>query len=303
MIQSKAVPLIMNEPHQNVIVMAPNGSGKTGAFSIGSTARVDPTIDEMQIVVLTNSRELCNQVANVYELLTKGTTITVQNFAHAKKKAHIVVTTPGAFLQMIGQRGAPTTKKLRCVVMDEADEFMKDDKSFGDILKIKKKLEGINFQWILFSATFKKEYLDNQVYQLMEKAQIIKLESKKIAEKLQHIKQYHLKCEPRKKLEFIMDVFETCAMTQTFIFVNTKDFAEVIHKKLRKNGLSSYIMFGRMTKEERDDTMQKFRDQQINVLITTNIIARGIDVPQVELVINYDVPTQKVNNKQVADVE
>jgi superfamily II DNA/RNA helicase len=83
-------------------------------------------------------------------------------------------------------------------------------------------------------------------------------------------------------------------MTQTFIFVNTLDFAEKIHKLLRKEGFASYIMFSKMQKEERDATIQKFRNQEINVLITTNLIARGIDVPEVELVINYDVPAKKV---------
>ena len=68
-----------------------------------------------------------------------------------------------------------------------------------------------------------------------------------------------MRCEPKKKLDFIKDVFETCEMTQTFVFVNTKEFAEKVHILLRKAGLSSFIMFSKMTKEERDDTIEKFR--------------------------------------------
>jgi len=112
-----------------------------------------------------------------------------------------------------------------------------------------------------------------------------------------------LKCESKKKLDFIKEVFETCEMTQTFIFVNNKDFAEIIHKKLREAGLKSFIMFSKMSKEERDSTIEKFRNQEINVLITTNLIARGIDVPEVELVINYDVPLKKINNQTCGDPE
>ena len=79
-------------------------------------------------------------------------------------------------------------------------------------------------------------------------------------------------------------------MTQTFIFVNTKNFAETVHRLLRAADLKSYIMFSKMSKEERDGTMDRFRKQQINVLITTDLIARSIDVPEAQLVINFDVP-------------
>jgi len=112
-----------------------------------------------------------------------------------------------------------------------------------------------------------------------------------------------MKCGPKKKLDFVKEVFETCEMTQTFIFVNTKDFAETVHRLLKKAGLSSFIMFSKMSKEERDETIDKFRNQQINVLITTNLIARGVDVPEVELVINYDVPTVKAQGKVIGDAE
>lgn len=109
-------------------------------------------------------------------------------------------------------------------------------------------------------------------------------------EKLKNIQQFVLKCQQGKKLDFLKEVFLTCEMTQTFIFVNTKTFAETVHRVLRAADLKSYIMFSKMSKEERDSTMERFRKQQINVLITTDVIARGIDVPEAQLVINFDVP-------------
>lgn len=135
----------------------------------------------------------------------------------------------------------------------------------------------------------------------MSKAQQIKLKAEKL--KLDHIKQFHMKCESRKKLDFVKQVFEYCEMTQTYIFVNSLDFAEKIHFWLREAGLSSFILFSKQTKEERDDTMAKFREQKINVLITTNIIARGIDVEQAELVINFDVPQKKAGPTTTGDPE
>ena len=89
-----------------------------------------------------------------------------------------------------------------------------------------------------------------------------------------------MKCEKGKKLDFIEEIFTTCEMTQTYIFVNTKNFAETIHRLLLKHGFKSHIMFSKMCDEERDKTIDKFRNGQINVLITTNMIARGIDVPE-----------------------
>jgi superfamily II DNA/RNA helicase len=107
-----------------------------------------------------------------------------------------------------------------------------------------------------------------------------------------------MKCEDGKKLDFIKNIFEIAETTQTFIFVNTKDFAVKVHERLRKSGFKSFIMFSDMTKEERDDTIAKFRRVEINVLITTNMIARGIDVPQTELVINFDVPSMSIGKNR-----
>lgn len=120
-----------------------------------------------------------------------------------------------------------------------------------------------------------------------------------------NIRQFTHRCEPRAKLDFIKNIFDTCEMTQTFIFVNTKDFAEKVHFTLRKAGYHSHIMFSKMAPAERDETIRKFRNTEINVLITTNMIARGIDVPETQLVINYDVPSQRIpgGKEHMADPE
>ena len=116
-----------------------------------------------------------------------------------------------------------------------------------------------------------------------------------------------MRCAPKTKVNFIKDVFELCGTKQTFIFVNTVGFAETIHRMLKKAGYGASIMHSKMDKEERDETMEGFRNQVINVLITTNLIARGIDVPECQLVVNYDVPTKYIEGKggkhQVGDAE
>ena len=95
-----------------------------------------------------------------------------------------------------------------------------------------------------------------------------------------------------------MDVFNTCALTQAIIFVNTKHFCELVQNTLRKNNYKSTIMFGDMSKEERDIVMEKFRKCEVNVIITTNMLARGIDVPEIEIVINFDIPYMHLPNGQ-----
>jgi len=98
---------------------------------------------------------------------------------------------------------------------------------------------------------------------------------------LDHIKQFEYRCKPKEKVQFIMDVFNTCKMTQTVIFVNTKSFAETLHRLMTKNGYKSHILFGNMDYQERDEIIDKFRKQVVHVIITTNMLARGIDVPEV----------------------
>lgn len=223
----------------------------------------------------------------------------------------IIVTTHGKIEHMLRGRRPLNLAKLKCMVVDEADVFLLDDKNFealkniANFKDVKDRSENNKVQWILFSATYPEgseksyEMVQHRMSDIVEKAQQITIKAEKL--KLEHVKQFVMRCEPKKKLDFIKEVFEMCEMTQTFIFVNSLDFAEKIHLKLRKCGLSSFIMFSKMSREERDDTIQKFRDQQINVLITTNLIARGIDVPEVELVINYDVPLKKIDGQIYGD--
>jgi len=125
---------------------------------------------------------------------------------------------------------------LKCIVIDEADVFFLDEKNFEFVNKLsnfKNIKDNKNVQWILFSATYPQEEADKyekvqeRMFKIISEAQQIKLNPRKL--KLDHIKQFVLKCEKGKKLDFIKDVFETCEMTQTFIFVNTLDFAERVH--------------------------------------------------------------------------
>ena len=116
---------------------------------------------------------------------------------------------------------------------------------------------------------------------------------------LNHIQQYMYMCAKGKKPDFVKSVFDICALTQTVIFVNSKDFAERLHEMMRKASFKSVIIFGKMSPEERDEMMTQFRKGEIKVIITTNMLARGIDVPEVQIVINYDVPLMKGSDDKI----
>lgn len=102
-----------------------------------------------------------------------------------------------------------------------------------------------------------------------------------------------------------MDVFDQLSLTQSIIFVNSKDFTETVHKNLTRKNYKSTIFFGRMQAEERDEMMEKFRKGEVNVIVCTDLLARGVDVPEIEIVINFDVPTRRVPNSpnKVGDAE
>jgi superfamily II DNA/RNA helicase len=145
---------------------------------------------------------------------------------------------------------------------------------------------------VLFSATYPEE-VQQEISQVCNEAQMISMKKEKL--QLDHISQYEFECEKGKKPEFLKAVFNTCTMTQTFIFVNSKKYAERLNKMMVDADLKSVIVDGNSDPKERDAIMAKFRTGEISVIITTNMLARGIDVPQVQIVINYDVPFDAEN--------
>ena len=140
---------------------------------------------------------------------------------------------------------------------------------------------------MLFSATYPDE-IQESIDEFCKDAFQIALKNEKL--QLDHIEHYEHRCDSRKKIDFLMNVFNTCSLTQSIIFVNSKKFCEFVMLTLKKNGYKATIMFGDMSNDERDEMMAKFRTGEVNVIITTNLLARGIDVPEIEIVINFDVP-------------
>lgn len=278
----------------HIIAQSKNGTGKTGAFTIGSILRIDPKNPKLQVVAIGHTREMVNQISEVYKKLTKYSDITVDNAVESGKfGAHIVVCTLGKFIKFFDGRVKPDISALKCVVVDEADHFFSDKQNKADFAKLHKILKDRVMgkepltQYILFSATYPEEIFKD-ISEFIEEAQQIRLKNENL--KLDHVKQFKYRCPKKGKINFVEEIFEACASTQTVIFVNTVSFAETLLNVLKKRGFDAYIIFGKMSNEERDEFVEKFRRQEINVIITTNLLSRGIDVPEIQVVINFDVP-------------
>ncbi len=254
----------VNGVHHDLIAQSKNGSGKTGAFAIGTTLRVDPTIMKPQVLVLAHFRELSAQIADVYTKLCKHTNINVTNFTVSGKTegVHIVVTTLGKIhnnLNKRGNSGKLDLSALKCIVFDETDVFFGEDQHLDQLKQLHSKTIAKlphKVQHVFFSATYTED-VKAQIAHFAQQAQQVSLKKEQLS--LDHIKQYEFRCEQGKKPEFLKQVFNICEMTQTVIFINTKSFAERLQNMMRREGFKSAIIFGNMSPEERDEMIEKFR--------------------------------------------
>ena len=181
-IQAFSIPMIMSEPYHNLIAQARNGCGKTGCFAIGSTLRIDRDNHSPQVLVIVNTRELCNQIHSVYDRIIRGTGITLSNFMFNTAPSQIIVTTHGKIEPLVGGRKPLDLSQIKCFVIDEADCFLLDDKNFASLKTvanckdIKNRSENNKVQWILFSATYPEgqersyEMVQARMSELVEKA-------------------------------------------------------------------------------------------------------------------------------------
>ncbi|CDW84494.1 dead-box atp-dependent rna helicase 38 [Stylonychia lemnae] len=308
-IQAAAIPLILKKDekgnYEHLIIQSNFGSGKTGAYTIGSLLRIDSSIKKIQVIVLGYQREIINQISEMFINATLFSEITVKNCVDdvfRKPSEHILITTLGKLNSYVTGRNKVDLSALKIVVIDFARLFfdqIKSEAELNGILDAIKKL-GHQVQFIVLSDTYN-EQVQYKLANLIEEANQISQENSQL--QLTNIINYEYKCEPRGKIDFIKQVFDTISMTQTIIFINTLDFAETVFNILKHDGYKVAILFSKMSKEERDEIMIKFRERRVNVLITTNIQVEGIYIPNIGMVINFDVPKLRVQGKFKPDYE
>ena len=292
-IQRKAILPIIKK--RDIIAQAQSGTGKTASFLIGSMARVDKSLNEVQVIIICPNRELANQIKfnfdafNTYLELTSalimGGTSVEDNFRQLDKGVQVVIGTPGRIYDMM-RRYALKTNSLKCFVMDEADEML--SRGFKDQLCDIFRFVSSETQVCLFSATMPDFALEitgkfmNNPLKILVQTDMITLEG---------IKQYYLGVEQESyKIATLYDLYDRLRIKQTIIFVNSKRKADYLKDQLEAENHVVSVIHASRTQTQRDETMKDFRLGNSRVLIATDIIARGIDVQQVEVVINYDIP-------------
>uniref|UniRef100_H3CPM8 RNA helicase n=2 Tax=Tetraodon nigroviridis TaxID=99883 RepID=H3CPM8_TETNG len=298
-IQQRAIiPCI--EGH-DVIAQSQSGTGKTATYAISVLQRINTTIKETQAIILAPTRELAQQIQKVVLSLgdymgvcchacVGGTSIRRDIDTMKSTSPHIIVGTPGRVFDMLTRR-VISARAIQMLVIDEADRML--GQGFKDqIYEIFHKLP-TNVQLVLLSATMPAEVLEVTKKFMRDPKKIL---VKKEELTLEGIRQFYVNTEKEEcKLETLCDLYKTLAITQAVIFVNTRRKAEWLTQRLKSQDFTVSLLHGEMEQNERNLVMKEFRSGSSRVLITTDLLARGIDVQQVSMVINYDLPTTLEN--------
>ncbi|KAF8646371.1 hypothetical protein AX16_007237 [Volvariella volvacea WC 439] len=297
-IQQRAIKPITEG--RDVIAQAQSGTGKTATFSISILQSIDVTQRETQALVLSPTRELATQIQSV--VLALGDYMNVQCHAciggtsigedirKLEYGQHVVSGTPGRVFDMIRRRSL-RTRNIKMLVLDEADELL--NKGFKDqIYEVYRYLPPAT-QVVLLSATLPYDVLEMTTKFMTDPVRIL---VKRDELTLEGIKQFFVAVEKEDwKFDTLCDLYDTLTITQAVIFCNTRRKVDWLTEKMRASNFTVSSMHGEMVQKERDAIMAEFRAGTSRVLITTDVWARGIDVQQVSLVINYDLPANREN--------
>lgn len=301
----------MYKTKRDVIAQAHSGTGKTAAFTISTLQLLDKTIKKTQILILSPTRELTEQTYLVYKDLSKYMKINVHmsiggtnRYQELKKlkyeKPHVVIGTPGRVFDMI-RSDVLSLDNLKCIILDEADEML----NFGFKQQLYDIFEHLpeNVQVGLFSATMPQECLKiSQKFMRDPITMLVKADQMT----LDGINQYFINVgDEKNKFLFVCDLFKTTSIPQAIIFCNSKVKVDWLKEEIAnallgddKDGITANFIgyiHGDMEKNERKKALEDFRKTQTRILVTSELISRGIDIQHVKLVINYDLPKVKTN--------
>lgn len=297
-IQSRAIMQIISG--RDTIAQAQSGTGKTATFTIGMLEALDTKNRELQAIVLSPTRELAVQIQSVIKSLGSymniqchaciGGTNVGNDIKQLSKGQNIVSGTPGRVLDMIKRRNL-NTRHVKMLILDEADELM--NKGFQQqIYDIYRQLPS-GTQVVVVSATLPRDVLEVTNKFTTDPVKIL---VKRDELTLEGIKQYFIAVEKEEwKFDTLCDLYDSLTIMQSVIFCNTKKKVDWLTDKMKGANFTVVAMHGDMKQDERDSIMNDFRLGNSRVLISTDVWARGIDVQQVSLVVNYDLPLDREN--------
>lgn len=300
-IQEAALPITLgtkDRPAQHLIAQAQSGTGKTAAFTISMLSKVDPKLEHAQAMCVVPSRELARQIFDVLSGLGKFTSIkpllvVPDEEVKGHVKSQICIGTPGRFADLI-KKEQIDMKKIRMFVLDEADHMI-DISGLKDQTMRLQKMCPKTCQFLLFSATYRPDVAKYAEEIVPAPHGNIKLTKKELL--LKNIQQLWIDCGSEQgKFDVLSELYSYMSVGQSIIFTQRRETVKSLSSRMTAAGHVVSIIHGAdMKSEDRDRTIDDFRNGKTKVLISTNLLARGIDILTVSLVVNYDLPLNKAN--------
>jgi translation initiation factor 4A len=300
-VQSKTLQPIIDGV--DTIVQSPAGTGKTAAYLVGGLVKIEASCKYPQMLIVGNTKELADQIYKIAKHLSVHMGISIslciggtanldvmRNLDQARI-SQILVGTPGRLVDLIKRDMRKDTKfklldRLKLLVLDEADKLLDDD--FVEDIKAIVRNKSEDSQICLFSATYPRRILD-MTQQFMKNPVTIKIERDKLS--LDKIKHYYVDVEYNEyKYGVIVDIYQNVSICQAIIYVNSTRTANELAQKLKDDGFPVGVTHAELDDNTRIETLKRFRLGQIRLLVGTDLISRGMDIKDVGLVINYDIP-------------
>ena len=295
-IQHESIPVLLTG--KDLIAQAQSGTGKTGAFLIGALQKLDESKRETQILILAPTHEFVHQIYEVTVELSKYLDVTVMEVVGGtnvsdcqrglNKNPQIIIGTPGRVLDMIQKRYL-FTSNIHTLIFDEADETL----SYGFKLTIYNIIKTIpdSSQICLFSATIPEDIIELSDNFMKTP---VKLLVKKEALTLEGITQFYINIKINDwKYDVLKDLYDTINISQCIIYINSKNKLMDVYDCLSRDNFPVAYIHGELTSQDRKKVMEDFRSGHSRILLSTDLLSRGIDVQQLSLVINFDLPKTK----------
>lgn len=280
----------------DVIGQAQSGTGKTATFSIGLLQRIEEKSNDLQGLIISPTHELAIQTYNVIKSLSHYLDISIclvigginikENIEQLLAKPHIIIGTPGRILDLLINRSILSMKTIKTIIIDEADEML--SQGFQEQIKTLIHRLTEQCQICLFSATLPNEVLSlsnhfmSKPYEILVKKEELTLEG---------IRQYYVYVDTESvKYSVLYDLYNTITVTQSIIYCNSKKKVEKLKNDIQNDGYQVSCIHSEMNGNDRKNIMSEFISGSSRVLISTDLLSRGIDIQQVSLVINYDLP-------------
>jgi len=298
-IQTKGIVPI--KEGRDIIAQARSGTGKTATFCIGAMSRIDPSVKKTQVLILVHTRELAQQIRNVATSLGQHSNISVyaatggqplrDDLRAIEKGTHVMIGTPGRIYDLM-TRKALNRDFIKVLVLDEADQML-EDRFKEQIMCILSLGFPKDCRVALFSATMPESVIEVANKLLNDPVRILVMPEEVT---LEGIKQYYVPLDKEEwKYDVLCDLYKQLTINQAIIYCNKRQKAEWLADKMVQEGFPLSYIHGEMEPEERGRRMKEFRSGSVRIMISTDLLARGIDIQQISLVINYELPNQHEN--------